>query len=123
MTSAARIIAGMRYLGEWQQRCEEAIRELSGLRGVLCVENLVDLVGTGGADRKVVWRRFSFPTLRNGELRIVGEATPQEIDACDRVLPGLIDEYAISRSTTWPSVRRFPSWSWRVNTTPRMNRL
>jgi len=95
MTSAAQIIAGMRYLGEWQQRCEEAIRELSGLRGVLCVENLVDLVGTGGSGPESSLATFLIPYLRNGELRLVGEATPQEIDACDRVLPGLIDEMRI----------------------------
>ncbi|MEQ1842631.1 MAG: AAA family ATPase, partial [Verrucomicrobiales bacterium] len=34
---------------------------------------------------------------RNGELRLVGEATPQEIDACDRVLPGLVDEMQIQK--------------------------
>ena len=95
ITSASRIIAGMRYLGEWQQRCEEAIRELASLRGVLCVENLLDLVGTGGSGPESSLAAFLIPYLRNGELRIVGEATPQEIDACDRVLPGLIDEMRI----------------------------
>ncbi len=95
LSSAARIIAGMRYLGEWQQRCEETIRELAGLRGVLCVENLVDLAGTGGIGPESSVAAFLIPYLRNGELRIVAEATPQEIDACDRVLPGLIDEMRI----------------------------
>jgi ATP-dependent Clp protease ATP-binding subunit ClpC len=85
----------MRYLGEWQQRCEEAIRELATLRGVLCVENLLELVGTGGGGPESSLAAFLIPYLRNGELRLVGEATPQEIDACDRILPGLIDEMRI----------------------------
>jgi ATP-dependent Clp protease ATP-binding subunit ClpC len=95
LTSAARIIAGMRYLGEWQKRCEETIRELAGLRGILCVESLVDLVGVGGSGPESSVAAFLIPYLRNGELRLVAEATPQEMDACDRVLPGLIDEMRI----------------------------
>jgi ATP-dependent Clp protease ATP-binding subunit ClpC len=95
LTSAARLVAGMRYLGEWQQRCEETIREMAGLRGVLCVESLADLVGNGGGGPESSVAAFLIPYLRNGELRMVTEATPEEMEACDRVLPGLIDEMRI----------------------------
>ena len=47
-TSAARLIAGMAYLGQWQERVESIIEELSQIRGVLCIENLLDLVRVGG---------------------------------------------------------------------------
>lgn len=97
LTSAARMIAGMRYLGEWEQRCEQAIRELANLRAVLCFENLLDLLNTGGTGPENSLAAFLIPYIRSGELRIASEATPHELEASDRLLPGLIDEMQIVR--------------------------
>lgn len=97
LTSAARMIAGMRYLGEWEQRCEQAVRELANLRAVLCFENLLDLLNTGGTGPENSLAAFLIPYLRSGELRIASEATPHELEASDRLLPGLIDEMQIVR--------------------------
>lgn len=95
MSSAARLIAGMRYLGQWEERCEAAVREISNLRGVLCVENLLDLLNVGGSGPESSVGAFLVPYLKSGELRLVAEATPQEVEACDRLLPGLIDEMQV----------------------------
>ena len=92
MTSAGRLIAGMQYLGQWQERFEEAIDELSRLRGVLCFENLHDLFRLGGSGPESSIAAFIAPFLKSGELRIVAEATREDLDACDRLLPGLIDQ-------------------------------
>ena len=90
-TSAARLIAGMKYLGQWQERCETLIADLGDLDGVLCVENLLDLVRTGGAGPVDGLAAFLLPYLERGELRLVAEATPAELDACRRCLPGLAE--------------------------------
>jgi ATP-dependent Clp protease ATP-binding subunit ClpC len=90
LTSGARLIAGMQYLGEWQERCEKVIEELSGVGGVLCVGNLLDLVKTGGGAGESI-ATFFLPYLQRGELRMVTEATPAELDACRRLLPGFVD--------------------------------
>ncbi len=95
LSSAARLIAGMRYLGQWEERFEAAIREISNIRGVLCIENLLDLLNVGGSGPESSVGAFLVPYLKSGELRVVAEATPQEIEACDRLLPGLIDEMQI----------------------------
>src|SRR4029077_2718568 len=44
LTSAGRVIAGMKYLGQWEARCEELIEELGRLPGVLVVDRLLELV-------------------------------------------------------------------------------
>jgi ATP-dependent Clp protease ATP-binding subunit ClpC len=95
LTSAAQLIAGMRYLGQWEERCEAAIAELSDGKWVLCVENLLELVRTGGSGPGDSLAAFFLPYLRRGELRLVGEATPAELDACRRLLPGLVDLFQI----------------------------
>ncbi len=89
--TGARIVAGMRYLGEWEERCEEFIRQLGAIDGVFCVENLLELVSIGGQGPANSVAAFLLPYLQRGELRIVAEASPTELDACRRLLPGLLD--------------------------------
>jgi ATP-dependent Clp protease ATP-binding subunit ClpC len=90
-SSGGRLIAGMRYLGQWQQRLEAVIAELADIDGVLVLENLLDLVSVGGREARDSLAAFLIPYLRSGSLRMVSEATPTELDACRRLLPGLVD--------------------------------
>ena len=96
-SSADRLIAGMKYLGQWEKRCEEVVEELEEADGVLCVEKLLDLVRTGGKGPVDSVGAFFVPYLKSGELRMVAEATPMELDACARLLPGLADQFKILR--------------------------
>jgi ATP-dependent Clp protease ATP-binding subunit ClpC len=90
LTSGARIIAGMQYLGQWEKRCEAIIDELATINGALCVTSLLDLLVTGGRDVGASLAAFLLPYLQRGELQLVGEATPAELDACRRLLPGFV---------------------------------
>lgn len=96
-TNGGRLIAGMKYLGQWQERCEELIKELSDIDGVLCAESLLDLVRVGGSEPIQSVAAFFIPYLQRGELRLVLEATPAEVDACRRLLPGFADLFQIVR--------------------------
>lgn len=91
LTSSGRLIAGMRYLGQWQQRLEEVVAELADIEGILVVENLLDLVSVGGSEPRDSLAAFLLPYIRGGNLRLVSEATPSELDACTRLLPELVD--------------------------------
>jgi ATP-dependent Clp protease ATP-binding subunit ClpC len=91
ITSGGRLIAGMRYLGQWQQRLEAVIAELAEIEGILAIENLLELVAVGGREPRDSLAAFLLPYIRGGRLRIVAEATPSELDACRRLLPNLVD--------------------------------
>ena len=95
LTSAARLIAGMQYLGQWQERVEALIAELSQFGGVLCVDAVLDLVRAGGRGPGDSLGAFLVPYLQRGELRLVGEATPAELDALRRLLPGFADLFHV----------------------------
>ena len=95
MTSGARLIAGMRWLGQWEERLEEVIRQLAQFEGILCIESLSELTRLGGREAESSLAAFITPYLQHEELRIVVEATPEELDACERVLPGLTDRLQI----------------------------
>ncbi len=95
LSSAGRLIAGMRYLGQWEERYEHVIEELTGIGGTLCVENLLDLLRTGGVSPIGSIAAFLMPYLQRSELRLAGECTPAELDACRRLLPGFADLFPI----------------------------
>ncbi|NUQ60996.1 MAG: ATP-dependent Clp protease ATP-binding subunit [Pirellulales bacterium] len=90
-TTGSRLIAGMQYLGQWQERCEQVVGELAEIDGVLCVDSLADLVRQGGSDPRAGIAAFFLPYLESGQLRLVAEATPAELEACRRLLPGLLE--------------------------------
>ncbi len=97
LTSGSRLIAGMMYLGQWQERCETVIDEINSIGGVLCVGNLLELVEMGGTSPLDSIATFLMPFLQRNELRMVVEATPAELDACRRLLPGLVELFQIVR--------------------------
>ncbi len=93
--SGARMIAGMKYLGQWEERCEEFIQKLSEIEGVFCAENLLELLRVGGAEANDSVGAFLLPFLQRRELRMIAEASPAEVDACRRLMPGLLDVFQI----------------------------
>ncbi|WP_254508671.1 AAA family ATPase [Anatilimnocola floriformis] len=95
LTSGARIIAGMKYLGQWEQRCEQMIAELGEKGGLLCVEDLLELATVGGGKEGANVANFLHPYVERGELRLVAETTPAELDACRQLLPGLVDQFQV----------------------------
>jgi ATP-dependent Clp protease ATP-binding subunit ClpC len=94
-TSGGRLIAGMKYLGQWEERCEKLIADLGEMGGVLCADNLLDLVRQGGESPTNSLGAFFLPYLQRGELKMVAEATAAELDACRRLLPGLVDVFQL----------------------------
>lgn len=95
LTSGSRLVAGMQYLGQWEERCESIVAELSRVQGVLCVENLLELVRAGGRDPASGLGAFFLRYLQRGELRIIAECTSEELDACRRLLPALADAFEV----------------------------
>ena len=96
MCSADRIVAGMRYLGEWEERMESVIEELAEFQGILCFERLDSLCRLGGGeDASASIASFLAPFIQNRELRVVIEATREELDQCRLLLPGFENLFEI----------------------------
>ncbi|MFK8111262.1 MAG: AAA family ATPase [Rubripirellula sp.] len=87
-SSAENLIAGMQYLGEWEQRLEQVLAELESIGGVLLLSSLIDLVRLGGTQPTDSLAAFLMPYVRRGEVRLIAETTPDELDAARRLLPG-----------------------------------
>jgi len=96
-TSASRLISGMRFLGQWQERMEGVIDDLKRCNGILCLDNLLELVRLGGSGPESSIAAFLLPYLRYREIRVICEVSPSELDACDRLLPGLVEQFQLLR--------------------------
>ncbi len=99
-TSAGNLIAGMQYLGEWEQRLEEIIQLLAEFRGILVVDSLSELMRLGGREPSGSLAAFLLPYLVRGELKMVAEATPEQLAACRRVMPGFAEAFRIQKIDT-----------------------
>jgi len=88
-TSAGRIIAGMRYLGEWQARVERMLASLRARRAVLHLESLGELVSLGDRDGQDVARHL-LPAVESGDVALIIEATPEDVARAERTHAALV---------------------------------
>jgi len=69
-----RITASAKYLGEWQW-----------------IQDVIQLIKTGGQGAEDSVAAFLLPFLQQGQLQMVGEVSPTELDSLRRLLPGFTD--------------------------------
>ncbi len=94
-TSADRIVAGMVYLGMWQQRCLSIVAELSDSSDVMFVDRLADILAPA-ADGASIADLLS-PAVISGELSLVAECDEAELVRARQKAPALIDSLRIVR--------------------------
>lgn len=88
-TSGARIVAGMHYLGQWQQRAQGMVEELRRQKAALHVESLAELLGTRAGSGLTVAQIFEEP-LAAGEITMLLEATAEDLARAQRSHPALV---------------------------------
>jgi ATP-dependent Clp protease ATP-binding subunit ClpA len=86
-TTPQRIIAGARYLGEWQENCEELMQELQTTDHILWINDFVHMTMVGGDGAEDSIAAFMLPNLRQGQFQIVAELTTAEWDQLRQRLP------------------------------------
>jgi ATP-dependent Clp protease ATP-binding subunit ClpC len=94
-TSKDRIIAGMTYLGMWQERCIRLARELTEDGDYLHVSSLNGLLEAQHDGATIA--DFFEPGLVDGTLRMIVECTQEELERARRARPGFIQHFTIVR--------------------------
>lgn len=100
-TSADRILAGMTYLGMWQQRCLDLVDELAYEGDYLYLGRLPDVL-RDQPDGDTLAGMFLEP-IREGEVSVILEATDTELDAAVRRAPTFVSALEIIRLEEPPS--------------------
>ncbi|MBH23180.1 MAG: hypothetical protein CMH57_01720 [Myxococcales bacterium] len=92
--SGRRLIAGMSYFGDWEERCIGILQDVMTRRCVLWVEDLVTwsrLGRTRDSDRCLA--DFFRGPLARGEVVMVGECTPEALQRLEDEAPGFAEQF------------------------------
>ncbi len=88
-----RLVANAKYLGEWQEICEELVENLEQVNGILWITDITQLLKSGGEGAEDSMASFLLPFIRQGTLRIIAEITPRELEAARNILPGFMENF------------------------------
>jgi ATP-dependent Clp protease ATP-binding subunit ClpC len=94
-TSTDRILAGMKYLGMWQERCLDLVRELSHEGDYLHAGPLLPLVRPQPDGTSIAG--ILAPALRGGEISLVAECTEAELETASRRASSFVSLFQIVR--------------------------
>jgi ATP-dependent Clp protease ATP-binding subunit ClpC len=94
-TSADRILAGMTYLGMWQERCLELVAELSHEGDYLYVGPLLPLLRAQPDGSSIA--EILAPALRAGEISLIAECSPGELTVAERRAASLLSCFQVVR--------------------------
>ncbi|HEY5921225.1 MAG TPA: hypothetical protein VIV11_06125, partial [Kofleriaceae bacterium] len=94
-TSADRIVAGMVYLGMWQQRCLSIVKELEGGSDVLFIDRLADAMAPMSDGASIT--DLLTPAVIAGELSIFAECDEAELVRARQRNPALLDALRVVR--------------------------
>lgn len=94
-TSADRILAGMIYLGMWQERVLDMVRELEGEDELLYLGPLPPLLRPQGDGSSIA--ELLAPAVMGGQLPVIAECTEGELVEARRRAGRLLDAFRIVR--------------------------
>ncbi|MBL8601413.1 MAG: ATP-dependent Clp protease ATP-binding subunit [Myxococcales bacterium] len=100
-TSATRLIAGMTYVGMWQERCFDLLSELSHEGDYLYLDALVKLLQPQSDGASL--GEILLPAARDGEVSVIAECTEAEYEHCRRRFASLVEPLVVLRLTPPPA--------------------
>jgi ATP-dependent Clp protease ATP-binding subunit ClpC len=102
-TSAERIVAGMVYLGMWQERCLKIIDALSFENHYLYVDRLTSLLARQPDGSSI--GDLIIPAAASEEISLIAECTEAEYERCQRRFPEALRPFRIVRIEEPPATQ------------------
>ncbi len=102
-TSADRLLAGMVYLGMWQKRCLDLVRELSHEGDYLYVDRLVSIARPQPDGASIA--EILQPAMLADEISVIAECSEEELELCQRRAASLVGAFRIVRVDELPAHR------------------
>jgi ATP-dependent Clp protease ATP-binding subunit ClpC len=110
-TSGSRIVAGMRYLGEWQARMERMIRSLRMRRAILHIENFSEFLTSFPANSGLDGTGYLGPAIASGDISVILEASAEDAARAERTHASFLQVLRplplapLDRGTAWAALR------------------
>ncbi|MCB9644631.1 MAG: ATP-dependent Clp protease ATP-binding subunit [Myxococcales bacterium] len=83
--TGSRIIAGMKYLGEWQERCLRIIEEVRSEQGILYVDGILEIMMAGSLRSGLNVAQMLLPFLQKDDIVVIAEATPDALAMAEQL--------------------------------------
>jgi ATP-dependent Clp protease ATP-binding subunit ClpC len=99
-TSAERLIGGMVYLGQWQERIFTLVEELGHEGDYLCVDRLTGVLAQQPDGATIL--DLLAPALEAREISLIAECSEAELEACRRRAPRLLAQFEVVRLSPTP---------------------
>jgi ATP-dependent Clp protease ATP-binding subunit ClpC len=115
-TSAERIVAGMVYLGMWQERCLNIIDALSFENHYLYVDRLTSILARQPDGSSI--GDLLIPAAASEEISLIAECTEAEFERCQRRFPEALRPFRVVRIEE-PSASQMPELMRRYQETRR----
>ena len=88
------LIAGCSYIGQWQEKLTNVVREVRKKRHILFVEDIASLSEAGrhskGDDNMA---DFLKPHIQSGDVVVIGETTPERLRHAEQLTPGFLAQF------------------------------
>jgi ATP-dependent Clp protease ATP-binding subunit ClpC len=94
-TSAERIVAGMVYLGMWQERCLKIVDALSHENHYLYVDRLTSILAPQPDGSSI--GDLLIPAAMSEEISLIAECTEAEFERCQRRFPEALRPFRVVR--------------------------
>ncbi|MDF1667550.1 MAG: AAA family ATPase, partial [Planctomycetota bacterium] len=92
------VIAGMSYVGQWQQRMLAILKDVEKRDHVLFVSDLIDMFNVGqSSSSKTTLSSVLKPYIERGHIRFVGEASPEVFRILKEKDRGFADLFKVVR--------------------------
>ncbi|WP_395827461.1 AAA family ATPase [Archangium violaceum] len=115
-TSAERIVAGMVYLGMWQERCLKIVDALSYENDYLYVDRLTSILAPQPDGSSI--GDLLIPAAMSEEISLIAECTEAELERCQRRFPEALRPFRIIRIEP-PPASQVPEWMLRYQSAKR----
>ncbi len=92
--TGASLLAGMAFIGQWQEKLTDLVRDVRKHRHILFVEDVAGLADAGRwskSDENMA--QFLKPYIQSGDVVILGESTPERLRYSDRLTPGFVSQF------------------------------
>lgn len=92
--TAASLLAGCMFLGQWQEKLNDLVREVRKKRHILFVEDLAALSESGRHSKSDDnMADFLKPYIQSGDVVLIGETTPERLRRAEQLVPGFVAQF------------------------------
>jgi ATP-dependent Clp protease ATP-binding subunit ClpA/protein subunit release factor A/predicted RNase H-like HicB family nuclease len=92
--TGASLLAGCTYIGQWQEKLNDVVREVRKKRHILFIEDLPSLSEAGRYSKSDDnMADFLKAHVQSGDVIIIGESSPERLRRAEQLTPGFVAQF------------------------------